>query len=324
MHKIDSLKKILFLSPLLLLLYFLVPSSDPYVVISAISDGLTYRVARIEVATIPLVEALVRTDNSDFAKHRGDKERPLFTGILEPAEGSLVSYRYAAGKVSIIVDGGEISAGVLRFSDSSTHTLSKRATFVIDMDTTTLRALPIAGPAEIGLEFGKIIPRGGVIPFRPFMSEGNILVFGRGRFEPYKGNLYPILDATFPLPAGGRLSSGDTLLPNVPTEAKPWFGIAQITPAGFSISATTISSSLQLYRMGATGESETIALSTLTQAFSDPVFQWVVIFIGCLPAIQMLFIFFESFHSYKEKIARHEQSIKNFFTKYFNIILRPR
>ncbi|MCJ2164678.1 MULTISPECIES: hypothetical protein [unclassified Pseudodesulfovibrio] len=281
-----TLKYLALLGILSLLLFIQISPTDPYVVISATTEVLTYRVSRAEVAAIPLIEAQVRSTDAGFTTLKDEEGRPLFTGLLEPTKDSIVCYRYADGRVSIVVDGGDKSAGTVKLPDGRQHELSTRAMFVVNMSQGTLQRLPIAGPTEIGQEYGvQAVPQGKGAFSRPIMSKGNINVFGRGRFWPYKNDLYPVPGGNIPLPAGGRLSSGDTLIPHSPTAASPWFGIAQITPEGFDISATTVSSNLRLYRMGSTGESETFALSVLTQAISDPVFQWVVLFFGTLQVL---------------------------------------
>lgn len=276
-------------------------STKPYIFISATSDILSYRVVRKEVAIIPLTDALVRSDEPSVIKG----ERHLFTGLLKPSTDAIVYYRFTPEKISIVVEGGASSSGILQYSNGTEQKLSQRAMFIVSVAQTPLKYLPIAGPAEIGQEFGvrDTFQGSDKIP-TPIMSEGSVLVFGRGRIWPYSKDLYPIIGGSFALPAGGRLSSGDPLVPGAPSEAEPWFGIATITPKGFSISATTLSSSLRIYRMGSSGESEKFALSILTQIFSDPAFQWGILFIGLL---DVLFNFFKLIKNTLQNQAQNEK-----------------
>ena len=277
--------KVLLLLAFLLFAIISFLSKKPYAVISATSDILSYRVTRKEVAAIPLKDAILRSDDFSFVPKNINNEQASFTGILKPATGAIVHYRAKHDLISIVVEGGASSSGSFYSSDGTEYTLGPRAMFVICASPNTLH-FPIAGPAEIGQEFGVIDPihQSSHTP-TPIMSKGTVLIFGRGRIWPYSQDLYPINGGSFTLPAGGRLSSGGTLIPGESSKEEPWFGIATTTPEGFSISATTLSSSLRIYRMGSSGESENFALSVWTQTISDPVFQLGITIVGFIYAL---------------------------------------
>lgn len=318
MRIVIALRNFTLLTLLFFLLYLLLVPASPYVVISAVSEVIAYRVSRTEVAAIPLVNAQVRSSDASVLAKRSNNAASFVTGLLQPASNSIVHYRYLSGKVAIIVEGGKKSAGEIRFPDGSTRNLSKRAKFVLDTSNGAMPRLPIAGPAEIGLEYGvQSTPAGNGTFSQPIMSEGSIIVFSRGRIYPYEKELYPVSGATFPLPSGGRLSSGDSLIPNSESDAKPWFGIAQIIPSGFKISATTISPNLHLYRMGSR-ESETFAFSILTQAASDPIFQLIILFIGGLQTLATVWV---SKKSSKKPTPNHDKYNFVHFSKYFRNLI---
>jgi len=251
-------------------------SPRPYVAINAVSEFLSYRVARPPIAAIPLVEATLRSPGLMC---------PMpFTGILEPARGAVVRYRSSGDKVAIEIAASDKVAATLRSEDARDCEVNGSLTVVIDRNG-YVRALPIAGPADIGAEFSApTMPQarsdtsGKLKPVRNIMWEGSVQAFTRGYLS---GGLSPKADAEFKLPAGGRISSGDTLVASEDNQnVAPWYGIAEITENGLAISATTTTLDLKLYRPGTNrGDAETFRLDFLTNIFSDPtVIRLIIIF----------------------------------------------
>ncbi|MBG3876403.1 hypothetical protein FVW20_05015 [Desulfovibrio oxamicus] len=248
------------------------PERKPYVSISANSEFATYRVTREKAAEVPLNEAAYRGDIASCPRLEELTGKKALTGRLEPSTGSIVTYRNYDGEIAIAVSAGPHGPGTLNFADGPPCSLGTRSIFVLNGKTGSVPPLPIAGPADIGREYGEPpIPDGQRHHPTDHMSAGSIQIFGRSRLAPYLGALYPVSSASFPLPAGGRLSSGDNLSPSGQhAQAEPWYGIAEVRNDGFRISATTATANLYLYRPGATGETERFALDAFVGPLSDP------------------------------------------------------
>lgn len=247
------------------------PKRKPYVSINAQSEYVAFRVTREKTAGIALIDALPRGNVIECSRAEQQHNKRL-TGRLEPASGAVVSYRFNEGHIAITVLEGPSGSGVMVFNEGDSCPLGGRSTFIIDDLSGGLNPLPIAGPGEIGREYGEPpIPSGKKKHPADHMSSGTLLIYGRSRLIPYVDALYPVSYASFPLPAGGRLSSGDSLDPqSVQNNADPWYGITEIRNDGFKISATTTTSSLMLYRPGAAREAEHFALDAFVGPLSDP------------------------------------------------------
>ncbi|GAB7080503.1 hypothetical protein [Megalodesulfovibrio paquesii] len=258
-----------------------IPSNKPYVVIDATSEMLTYRVRRPGIAAFPLVDARLRGEFATCAWPTMPLPAETVTGSVEPAAGSVVRYRFTPDRIAIDVDGGNRTAGTITLVNGTSYQLPSRIAAVLATQGKALRPLPVAGPAEIGREFGSGTSAGGLAgKGSDFMYGGSIKVYGFALFPPFSGALYSS-GADFALPAGGRLTSGDDFNPLSPqSTAAPWFGIAEPVEKGFRISATTVSSDVRMYRPGATGEVETFALSLLTRIFYDPSLAVVTLFLS--------------------------------------------
>ncbi|MCW1751112.1 hypothetical protein [Rhizobium acaciae] len=261
----------------IILMLRLLPSPQHYVSIQALSELVRFRVTRPAVAAIAIQDATINAATENCAA-LNEASIKAFTGIVEPAAGAIVTYRFAPDKIAIQIESSGSQTAVLRFSEAADCPLTGAASFVLDRSgTTASRPLPIVGQTDIGVEFGAPTPpsAGSSRPLG-IMWEGTIKVFGRSYFG---GKLYPIADAEFPLPVGGRLSSGDDLDPSKASNGRdsvpPWYGTATVADTGFRISATTVSKDLKLYRPGTSrGEAETFGLGLLTSLFADPSVAW--------------------------------------------------
>ncbi len=262
------------------LLVISIPARQPYIVIDAISEMLAYRVCRPGITGVPLFAASMRGDLTNCPLASMSQPNNAITGRLEPYVGTIVTYRYAQGAIAIEINGGSKSAGSLTFANGNICSLPSRVSVTMDTQGRVLRPLPIAGPAEIGREFGSASTmRAQDKQSNDFMYGGSVKVYGYAMLWPFKGALYSS-GADFSLPAGGRVTSNDDFNPlTEQSTAAPWFGIAELDEKGFRISATTVSSDLRMYRPGATGEVETFALGLLTRIFFDPSMAIISIFL---------------------------------------------
>lgn len=249
-----------------------------YASIGAVSELVRFRVVRPLIATIALTDATVVAAVEGCAG-LGSADPYLFTGLLQPSQGAIVTYRTSPDWIAIQIEGGRPVrneerkiAATLQFAAQPDCEIFEPLTIRMKRRQPGLdRPLPIAGPADIGKEFGVPPMPSSVFRGSDMMWEGHVKVFSRTYFTQ---ELVPVADAEFPLPVGGRLSGGDNLDPRAPVdpEIAAWYGTVTLDDRGFVISATTISQNLQLYRPG-TGkdEMEKLGLGILASAFSDPV-----------------------------------------------------
>ena len=277
------------------LFLLLVPVSRPYASIEAVSDLVSYRVTRPLAAAIPVRQGKVTAHLADCSDPYFRQKPFFFTGIVEPALNSVVHYRIANGRVSVQIgnhsrgQGVKMVAAILRTADKADCAVTNRLTLVMDYADGKIigldQPLPIAGPAEIGKEFGAAtMPHETREAVSSMMWGGTVRVFGR---TVLSGKLYPAANAEFLLPAGGRLSLGDPLGPVPPEKpADPMYGVARIGEDSYVVSATTVSSDLKLYRPGTVeGEAETFSLGLLTNLLSDPSVAWLILIIAIFTAV---------------------------------------
>jgi len=265
-----------------LLVVTLLPRKPAFVFVEAQTETLLYRVARPEVAGLPLVDATVRTDGETAT---------VATGLLQPAEGALVRYRWSPAAIAVELSVRQGSAGTL-VVDEEERPLPAWAVAVFphptSADSPAARPLPIAGPAEIGAEFGApLAPRPGQRRVTGLMRGGEVQVFGRAVLWFNDDALYPVTD--FPLPAGGRLTGDRPLADEAGSERLAnWYGLARIGDEGFQVNATTETDSLRLHRPGVR-EAETFGIGLLTRLFNDPGLAAITIFVVVFTvAMQML------------------------------------
>lgn len=262
---------------------------EPYVVITAKSEQLRFRVVRPALARVALTNA--RVTARGFACDSGDTN---ITALLEPGQLSWVTYRISPQGVAIEVrqdteanassaDGtltSSQSESRLIFADESQCALPPIALFVMERkmgEGDAALDLPIVGPAELGAEMRAItIGPNGARPMTGLLRDGTVSIFGRSSWLSAP-ELYTVADNVMTLPAGGRLSAGDidaeaTALP------APWFGVASVTQAGiFSVSAATVSSDLEFYRPGPDREVQRLGLRLVTRVVNDPLLALLVI-----------------------------------------------
>lgn len=251
------------------------PTKPPFVFIEAETETLSYYVIRPQVAAVPLVDAkIIGLPLTNCGKL--SESQTSITALLQPAIHTIVRYRHSGKKISIQLS-NKNSVGAIHFADETICALPANGiTFVIATPShespagPAVRPLPIAGPGEIGVEQGA--PSITNIEHRIFntMKTGSLRVYGRTAFPPNRGALYPAEDAEFPLPAGGRLDSGEDFTSGNISNVAAWYGIAHIGENAFQVSVTTESKDLRLFRPGSSGDSERFAVSLFGRLFNDP------------------------------------------------------
>lgn len=253
----------------------------PYVVVEAKTELLRYRVVRASIAKIPLRNARV-----NVALPKCDVSAEDVSGVLEPAQHSLVTYRSRKDSYSI-----EVQSLPLISSDNTRSPpdvksylvlpgevrceLPPTSRFTVSVGETnnTIRGrvdLPIAGPAELGAELSPVtIDKDGPRPMIGLLREAKVRVFGRAGFGSSSPALYTVADSEMTVPVGARLSAG-----NVETAAgrlpPPWYGLASFEKDVLTVSASTVSAELLLFIPGVAGDAERLGLRTITRVLNDP------------------------------------------------------
>lgn len=243
--------------------------SHPLISIEAESEFLAYKVIRPELSTIALEDVTPRNTITNCGEaHEGNIKQAL----LKPSQYANVRYRHSGDRISISVVSLKDHPSKIHFPDQTKCELPQVASFTFKKPihgSFADRPLPIAGPCQIGAE-----PRVPIFSQRrtfDTMIGGTLRVFGRTKSFFSDSTLYPIKDAVFTLPAGGRLVSGD--LKDKPSEIKTdasMYGFAIIDKETLRISVTTEAKDLRLFRPGRSSDAETFKLSLLSRLFNDP------------------------------------------------------
>lgn len=267
----------LVLASLTLVTIWALPSPAPLVIIELETETLLQSVRRPDTSSIAMTGARLRL--------QGDAELPeqcsglvtsdgLFSGIVRPAQGALVRYRWHPDGMLITIEGQQDGGTALIGTDEVQCDVPPADALNInlpppgDLDPTS--RLPIAGPATAGGEFGVPVLPGQGRRDMTFLRSGTVKVFGRSGWPFGQGELYAVEPEGFVIPAGSRLaSSGNIALPGDEAGAS-WYGIAEYSDEGFKVSATAETSRLLLFRPGASGQEETFAAGLLARMFSDP------------------------------------------------------
>lgn len=262
-------------SAVIILVMLMVRSSPPYIVVDADTEFLAYRVVRPELASVPLVDARMSVESPDCAGF-ADPASGTITALLTPDAGAVVQYRWSPTRVSISLKKEGDHVGVLRVYDESVCDLAA-AQVRFDMPAPTVespaaRPLPIAGPAEIGTEFGEqLAPRPGVARVFDLNSGGTLKVFGRATLPPFRGSIYPAGNVVFPIPAGSRVTSGSgSLSSSAPNDHSSWYGTAEVAADGFRVSITTETDEVFVFRPGFGSQKQVFSVGLLARMFGDP------------------------------------------------------
>ena len=160
---------------------------------------------------------------------------------------------------------------MLTLSDEQTCVLPKSTSVVMPfpaVSSPAARPLPIAGPAELGVEIHTPnLPKPNARRVFGILYSGQIKVFG----QTISGALYPAQTGNIIIPAGTRISTkkinsswGNN------KQSAGWYGIALIGKRALKISATTKSNDLTIYRPGVEHDEHTIAVGLFTRLSNDP------------------------------------------------------
>ncbi len=261
------------------------PPNPPLIVAELRSEYVIQQVRRPVLGRIPLAVATRVVggvcEDEDENKDSEKSRLPEVQGaVLLPAEKAIVRYRIRDGAVSVEVEepppdsAGKRSPTLLRMTDplgEETDCVLEGSRHVFRIENPRDLLLPIAGPAEIGIEFGAPVASGTAGRRVPnLLLEGRLQIYAKSRWSRA---LYPVITDELIVPAGSRLASSRDV--TGPAPGDPWYGVAipeeeEEGGRAFRISATTESSRLHFFRPGRTGESETFSLGLFTRILGDP------------------------------------------------------
>lgn len=238
------------------------PGRAPYVSINLETELLRYRVVRQ-----PLAGVFVRNATYSGQLNCAVGSPPgKLTGLLMPAAGSVVSYRWGPDGVAINIEALRDHAASISFADERTCTFDgASATVVLYNAMDGEIRLPIAGQAEAGSENSAATASSGP---RGLIHIGELKVFGRTALGD---ELYPVADATYPIPRGSRLASGrDFRSVDAAQSGAAWYGSATFGTRSLTVSVTTDATRLLLYRPGVGDQTESFSFGLFTRIFNDP------------------------------------------------------
>lgn len=249
--------------------------NTPLIVAELTSEYVVQTVRRPVLARVPLRSA-DQIAGEGCSTAAGGKPPDASDGTLHPPEGAIVRYRIRGGRLSVEVEeravsDGAASAGraLVRFRTAAGEEIDcelkdPRNVFVMPASSDML--LPIAGPAEIGIEFGAPIASGAQGQrVANLLLEGRLQIFAKSRWSRA---LYPVLSSELIVPAGSRLASSTDV--TGPEPGDPWYGVAIPNDSAFRISATIETQELRFYRPGREGEHEYFSLTLFTRILTDP------------------------------------------------------
>ncbi len=266
---------------------FFLADNPPYVLIEADSQIVRFRVKRPQLVSIPLNNITMHKNLPRGCLGSSNDKEPI-TALLQINENAIVAYEANEEGVDIKVQGFTNNpGGILDFGNDKQCTLSSDPTYIplfrIPKESLRQKQLPIAGPADIGIELNENnytdVKKDKNIGF---LSGGTVHVVGRSISPFAKDKLYPLGNAKFTIPRGSRISSGDPLNPGIyPFEVPFMYGLAEWGEKGLKISTSTVTDTLELYRPGKAKEVEELGLGLLTQILSDPGIVLFFMFLGC-------------------------------------------
>lgn len=260
---------------------YMFPRTDPLMVITAETRGLSYKVVNLENSRI-----LFRGKAAIVDGFEGEKK--CLSGLLEPVVTAEVTYslfdkllhiqitaddnvvaRFRAfepnGTVIPIENGGSVSYGL----GSECDPLKKGYPPV---------RLPIWGPATLGRSPQPATMSGRADPFSGLLIRGDVNVFGRKTFNR---GIYP--SGEFHLPAGAQLSGVADV-----GKLAPWWGYASyVSPtdnkklSAMMVSASTTTKRLNIKRQAGPG-SEDIEAGFFNRLSGEPIFAIVIAFLAAL------------------------------------------
>ncbi len=285
--------------------------NPPYVHVVAESEYVAFHVANAGLSRIA-VRYGKWTEAVD-CEGLSNAEQDIF-GLLEPAVGTTVVYRWFPDLISITVvapqlavdtsgdyllqpnkmGGGKArTVATLTTDENLECQLDHEVRLVIPTKVNQLSPLPINGPMQIGVPMGwPAMPRrSGYVP-AGIMYGATMQVFGRSITN---NELYLTHDEPVRVAGGGSLMSGtfDMYSENMQREedtSSRWYGMATLGKRGFDVSVTVDTNDLVINRAGGTAQQkERFGVSYLAEALRDPgLARWLLLFIAIPIVLQML------------------------------------
>lgn len=278
---------------------WLVLTTPPLVVIEAQTGFVSYRVQRQEVSAMALEGAEV-TDVSSFCAAGLDDAGRVFS-IVSPQAGATVEYRWIPGMVMIRLSAAPGGQTLVENAKGTQCLASGDLTFLVPAAALDrLPPLPVLGGGQIGAEQGvptlsnslppcadpALAGRGclnngareiAVEPAsNPAMRRASARLFGRTSMPFTGGQLYPITDGEFLVPAGGRLEAAN--------DEAPFIGSVTLDNAAstLQVQVTIEADNLRLYRVGQNDQAEILAAGIVARAISDPSLGPALIFVAII------------------------------------------
>lgn len=247
----------------------------PIALINARSNFITYEIQRDTVSKF-LVHGAEVSDPAAFCEGFLDADN-RFTGLVAPRKGTRVSYMRHRSHLQITMDTPEGSpAPELSVKARPDCSMSgKRLVLLVPENRLDEhQPFPVIGRGEIGAELASPgLPATGEVRFPantvrrapgPLLFGATVRLFGRTATLMGDGQLYPISGAEFVVPRGSRLATSTLDSSLVGTV------MAKADDEALDIEVTVEATELQLYRVGAGSQVESLGAGAVAQAFGNP------------------------------------------------------
>lgn len=275
-------------APLALGVYVLVGRSIPLLVVAVQTTYVSYDVQVPDLSAIAFRSALVTGVTGPCAALVAADGQ--FTARVTPSQGTQVEYVWHRNFVQVKYDLAAADATLtIEAAGSRGCEMTGGGLSVILPQASLALAvpLPLLGRVEIGNELPvppvpqpddltRSLPLGGGSAFvaelapAQLLQGGSVTVFGQSSLWHSRNQVYPVPDAVYPLPRGGRLVSA---------EGARSTGTVGFGETGFDVDATVSADQLLLYRPGA-DRPETFGVGVVSRAFSDPGAAPWLVFLG--------------------------------------------
>lgn len=253
--------------------YFL--DQVPIALINARSNFISYEMQRDTVSKF-LVHGAEVSDPAAFCEgflEAGNR----FTGLVAPQKGTKVSYFRHGSHLQITLDTPkDLPAPELSIkSRPDCRMTGRQLVFLIPEERLDEHLpFPIIGRGEIGAELASpSLPTTGETRFPTVTVDrapGKLLfgatvrLFGRTTTLLDDGQLYPISGAEFVVPRGSRLATSN------PESSLVGSVLARTDDEALDIEVTIEATELQLYRVGADSQVESLGAGVVAEAFGNP------------------------------------------------------
>jgi hypothetical protein len=328
------LKPIIFSCTVCVVILFMCYKSslDLMISISANTEYIKYKVKRKSISAISIYD--FKANSKIYACRDIGKE--INYALIEPGLNSEIIYKYSGEHLAIyITDKG--NASYIVFNDGYRCKLPEKITFISNKrgrDISNNNPLPIAGPGQLGIEIGaQAINKNEDLDdlSMNLLHGGNMQIFGRAMgFSKNNKTLFPIKDGNYEILQGTRLSSERE---NSSKETSSYnddslYGFALTSDNYLTVSLTTESNVLRLFRPGRSGDSEIISVGIYSQLFNDPRVAWVsIILLTFTISFQIWnFLFGDSLNTTRvlssidnnsKNLIKLNRIVKSIFSKFF-------